>query len=314
MKKRVLLQTAVLLAATVNLSYVAASCFPPAKGQTPLDVLECLQSELDSQQKRIAELEKENERLRKKTDTFTVSGDGNVGIGTTSPRAKLEVISPANDIPLIGNNNLYIRGSNQGYGLAVGTRMTYPAGVWLQGMVNDAVGATNILLNPNSGNVGIGTHNPQYKLDVNGTIRGHNVSPSDERYKQNIQTLENALTKLQELRGVSFEWKGQNAEVQIGLIAQEVEKVWPELVSTDGEGYKSIAYGQLTAILIEAIKEQQQNIEQKSATIAELQLNWQEQQKENAAQQERIALLEAMMQEIAAVEDQDGDAISHNAN
>jgi len=67
MKKRVLLQTAVLLAATVNLSYVAASCFPPAKGQTPLDVLECLQSELDSQQKRIAELEKENERLRKKT-------------------------------------------------------------------------------------------------------------------------------------------------------------------------------------------------------------------------------------------------------
>ncbi|OAD21748.1 secreted protein, partial [Candidatus Thiomargarita nelsonii] len=58
MKKRVLLQTAVLLAATVNLSEVAASCFPPAKGQTPLDVLKCLQSELDSQQKRIAELEK----------------------------------------------------------------------------------------------------------------------------------------------------------------------------------------------------------------------------------------------------------------
>jgi len=64
MKKRVLLQTAVLLAATVNLSEVAASCFPAPKGQTPLDVLKCLQSELDSQQKRIAELEKENERLR----------------------------------------------------------------------------------------------------------------------------------------------------------------------------------------------------------------------------------------------------------
>jgi len=64
MKKRVLLQTAVLLAATVNLSEVAASCFPPAKGQTPLDVLKCLQSELDSQQKRIAELEKENRQLQ----------------------------------------------------------------------------------------------------------------------------------------------------------------------------------------------------------------------------------------------------------
>jgi hypothetical protein len=44
MRKRVLLQTAVLLAATLNFSYVAASCVPPAKGQTPLDVLKCLQS------------------------------------------------------------------------------------------------------------------------------------------------------------------------------------------------------------------------------------------------------------------------------
>jgi hypothetical protein len=64
MRKRVLLQSAMLLAATVNLSEVAASCFPPAKGQRPLDVLKCLQSELDSQQKRIAELEKEIQHLR----------------------------------------------------------------------------------------------------------------------------------------------------------------------------------------------------------------------------------------------------------
>jgi hypothetical protein len=56
MRKRVLLQSAVLLVAAVNLSDVAASCLPPAKGQTPLDVLECLHSELDSQQKRIAEI------------------------------------------------------------------------------------------------------------------------------------------------------------------------------------------------------------------------------------------------------------------
>jgi hypothetical protein len=113
-----------------------------------------------------------------------------------------------------------------------------------------------------SGNVGIGTSTPQYKLDVAGTIRGNNVSLSDQRHKQDIHTLEKALTKLQELRGVRFKWKdkAQGTDTQIGLIAQEVEKVVPELVSTDSEGYKSIAYGKLTAVLVEAIKAlQQQN-------------------------------------------------------
>jgi len=65
MRKRVLLQTAVLLAATVNLSEVAASCFPPAKGQTPLDVLECLQSVLDTQQKQIDSQQKQTAKLEK---------------------------------------------------------------------------------------------------------------------------------------------------------------------------------------------------------------------------------------------------------
>ena len=102
--------------------------------------------------------------------------------------------------------------------------------------------------------VGIGTITPQYKLDVNGTIRGNNVSPSDLRLKQNIQPLENPLAKVEQLRGVSFEWKEQNAGRQIGMIAQEVEKALPELVSTDGEGYKSIAYDKMTAVLVGAVK------------------------------------------------------------
>jgi hypothetical protein len=289
MRKRVLLQTAVLLAATVNFSYVAASCVPPAKGQTPLDVLKCIQSELDSQQKRIAELEKENQRLRQKTDTFTVSGDGNVAIGTTSPNSllKLHVQGWVGVGNVVGSNGITFEPQSGFHRIAFSNLRFYD---WQGG---------GDMVTFNDTNVGIGTTSPHYKLDVNGTIRGHNVSPSDQRYKQNIQTLENALTKLQVLRGVSFEWKGQNADIQIGLIAQEVEKVWPELVSTDSEGYKSIAYGQLTAILIEAVKEQQQNIDQKSATIASQQLSLQEQQENQAAQAERMASLEAMMQEMA---------------
>ncbi|HIE01180.1 MAG TPA: tail fiber domain-containing protein [Thiotrichaceae bacterium] len=114
-----------------------------------------------------------------------------------------------------------------------------------------------------TGNVGIGMTSLQYKLDVAGTIRGNNVSPSDQRLKQNIHSLENAISKLAQLRGVSFNWKDntQNANTQIGFIAQEVETVLPELVSTDSDAYKSIAYGKLTAVLVEAVKEQQLQIE-----------------------------------------------------
>jgi hypothetical protein len=65
------------------------------------------------------------------------------------------------------------------------------------------------------------------------------------------------LAKVAQLRGVSFEWKdkAQDAGTQVGMIAQEVETVLPELVSTDSEGYKSLAYDKMTAVLIEAIKE-----------------------------------------------------------
>jgi hypothetical protein len=88
------------------------------------------------------------------------------------------------------------------------------------------------------------------------------VQSSDKRLKQNIQPLVSSLAKLAQLRGVSFKWKDEPQDNQIGLVAQEVEKILPEIVSTDSEGYKSIAYGKLTAVLLEAIKEQQQQIDE----------------------------------------------------
>lgn len=89
MRKRVLLQTAVLLSAVVNLSYVGASCWPPVEGQTPRDVLKCLQSELDTQQKRIAVLEKENQRLRSlspTTENCTTAQQGQIRFDGTYAR------------------------------------------------------------------------------------------------------------------------------------------------------------------------------------------------------------------------------------
>ena len=73
-------------------------------------------------------------------------------------------------------------------------------------------------------------------------------------------TIPNALDKVKDLRGVSFSWK-ENGRKSIGLIAQEVEKIIPELVN-ETDGVKSLAYGNIVGLLIEAIKEQQNQIDE----------------------------------------------------
>jgi len=85
-------------------------------------------------------------------------------------------------------------------------------------------------------------------------------STSDERLKENIQTLENASEKVNQLRGVSFDWK-ESGLSSIGLIAQEVEKIVPDVVS-ETDGTKSISYGSLVGLLVEAIKDQQKQIDE----------------------------------------------------
>ena len=181
---------------------------------------------------------------------------GSVGIGTTSPSSKLQISSPASDTVSIQGANLYLRGSNQGSGIAVGTRLTYPGGSWLQATVNDSVDAINLLLNPSAGNVGIGTTTPECKLDVDGVIRGNNVSPSDARWKENIEPIDSALDLVNQLRGATYNWvdPSRGDGHQFGIIAQEVEQVLPELVHTDSQGYKSVEYAKLVAPMIEAIK------------------------------------------------------------
>jgi hypothetical protein len=85
---------------------------------------------------------------------------------------------------------------------------------------------------------------------------------SDVRMKKNIATINQALDKVQSLRGVNFEWKEtvhHEDGLQMGFIAQEVEEVIPEVVSNGGDSY-SMQYSPLTALLVEAVKEQQQII------------------------------------------------------
>jgi len=94
-------------------------------------------------------------------------------------------------------------------------------------------------------------------ITATGTVQGAEVTAtSDERLKSDIQTIDNALNKVMNMRGVSYT---KQAEKGVGVIAQEIEKVLPEVV-TDGE-YKSVAYGNIVGVLIEAIKEQQKQID-----------------------------------------------------
>jgi hypothetical protein len=104
--------------------------------------------------------------------------------------------------------------------------------------------------------------------------------PSDERAKINVEKLDDSLNKVLKLQGVSFEWNpevvSQRAFKQkksIGLIAQEVEKVLPEVIVEEvieNQTLKTVEYGNLTAILIEAIKDQQNQINSLKETVHEL--------------------------------------------
>ena len=94
-------------------------------------------------------------------------------------------------------------------------------------------------------------------FDGNLTVTGDITCDSDERLKTNIALISNGSQIVEQLRGVKFEWKDSSKKSgpQIGVIAQEVESVLPELVSTGKDGFKSVDYMKMNAVLIEAFKE-----------------------------------------------------------
>jgi hypothetical protein len=132
------------------------------------------------------------------------------------------------------------------------------------------------------GDLGIGTRTPSADLHVVGNIcyTGTIGSCSDVRYKRDIRTIDNALDRVVQLRGVSFNWKRDqfprqrfSDENQVGLIAQEVKEVFPQVVSEDNDGYYNIDYTKLTPLLIEAIKELKKENEELKQRIEKLEVH-----------------------------------------
>ncbi len=106
-------------------------------------------------------------------------------------------------------------------------------------------------------------------VEVQGTVTGGIASPSDRRLKKEIKPLEKALQNITKLEGVSYYWdktkkrtKNMSDEKQLGVIAQDLEKVFPELIITSSDGFKTVNYIGIIPVLIEAIKEQQKEIKE----------------------------------------------------
>lgn len=231
---------------------------------------------------------------------LTVLNNGNVGIGLTSQLSTGKLFIKDNSRYNSEWNGSGIVISNNTTGnttLRMGTDLT--TGIsYIQSMHVNVDWNAPLILQGTGGNVGIGTANPSGKLDVTvngasawaGIFNYNSGSPSgqygiwthgstyalyadgpayatafyyssDASLKKNIKIIPDALDKVLELKGVEFDWK-KDGSSSIGLIAQDVEKVFPELVEADkNTGLKSVEYGNLVAPLIEAIKEQQKQID-----------------------------------------------------
>lgn len=152
------------------------------------------------------------------------------------------------------------------------------------GAITTSLASRNVDLNGKNlvfsgiGSVGIGT-NPSAtaKLDVAGTVKASAIDyNSDERLKQNITEIKSSQGIINKLRPVSYFWneigkkKGGNAQLQYGLVAQEVEKVLPNIVSTDYDGYKSVNYNELIPILLQTVQEQGKRIEELQKELLQL--------------------------------------------
>ena len=233
-------------------------------------------------------------------ELLTIRDDGSVGIGTNSPSRPFEIQSTGTQgtqmqISSVGANYAgikFVPSTGDNWELQAGTNNAFF-------LYNRTDGLYRWLMD-GSGNFGIGTTSPTAKVHIvgtgttvsttalyvanssnnfifsvqdNGTVRAANdiiaFYSSDKNLKTNIQPLSNPIEKIKQIGGYEFDWKPESDHTghDVGVIAQEIESILPEVVTTRDNGYKAVRYEKIVPLLIEAIKEQQKQIDELKALL-----------------------------------------------
>lgn len=302
------------------------------------------------------------------TEKLRIAADGNIGIGTSSPSALLDVrgnINIGNQGRIIGdfsnadpskrtyfqtattNGNTYVSVTPNGTAGNASFSANNSSDILNAAYMATGITSTKAYIHSNAngtgsvlplvfqtatvdrmtitqgGSVGIGITAPTEKLEVNGgnlkvvgvatcilgSAAGGVNCTSDERLKDNVEVIPRALEKISQLRGVGFDWN-QKASTpgrhDIGVIAQEVEKVFPTLIHVDkASGYKMVDYAGLVSPLIESTKElygmcrasevKAERLEREIASLKEENIQIKQ---ESADLKKRLEVQEKMLQEI----------------
>jgi hypothetical protein len=225
---------------------------------------------------------------------FLVRAGGGMGINTNQPAASLHVAG-AGELLLEGTTptiRLFRPGvdpDDSSNWLAIAANGT---------LLTRVAGSTRMTVT-NSGNVGIGVTAPTFQLELSSDSAfkpGTNTwtTSSDERLKTDIEALDGALDKLLALRGVSFRWRDPDAQGglegrQMGLIAQQVDAVFPQWVGVDAAGYKTLSVGGFEGLVAEALRELRA---EKDLEIADLHRQLEQQREDFEA---RFRVLESLV-------------------
>ena len=207
------------------------------------------------------------------TTRLSITSAGSVGINTTTPSGKLDVRDVGlGTFPSAGQpgTGLNIRRADGILGMAMGYEDNQGNSYIQVQRMDGSTSYQNLTLQYNGGNVLIGTNtNNGEKLYVSGTIRatGTITANSDITLKKNLLRIENALEKVEQINGYTYEFKEDDSKRHAGVIAQEIQTVLPEIVNKGNDGILGVEYGNISALLIEAIKEQQTQINELKALL-----------------------------------------------